>query len=104
MVKVEYTWEQALRYLHSHTAHKARLDDCSDFYVWYDVDDWYIYNPEFDAFFIFNFRAQKHWIMECSLEHFSKEKGLFVLEELTKDEKKFIKNSIKKLLEDNHDD
>ena len=104
MIKVEHTWEQALRYLHNHTSCKIRLDDCSDFYVWYDADDWYIYNPEFDAFFIFNFKAQKHWIMECSLDHFSKEKGMFVVEKLNKDEKKFINDSIKELMEDDHDD
>ena len=101
MVKVDWTWEQALRYLHGHTSYKIQLDDCSDFYIWYDVDDWYIYNPEFDAFFIFNFKAQKHWIMECSLDHFSKEKGMFNVEKLTKDEKKFINDSIKELMDDN---
>ena len=103
-MKLGYSWEQILRFLHSHTAYKARLDDCSDLYVWYDIDDWYIYNPEFDAFFIFNFRAQKHWIMEWSLDHFSKEKGIFVVEKLTKDEKKFINNSIKELMDGNKED
>ena len=100
-MKLEYSWEQILRFLHSHTAYKAQLDDCSDFYVWYDIDDWYIYIPEFDAFFIFNFKSNKHWIMECSLELFSKEKGMFNVEKITKDEKKFINDSIKELMDDN---
>ena len=100
-MKLEYSWEQILRFLHVHTAYKARLDDCSDFYTWYDLDDWYIYNPEFDAFFIFNFKTNKHWIIECSLEHFSKKKGMFIVERLNKDEKIFINNSIKELMDDN---
>lgn len=103
-MKLEYSWKQILRFLHSHTAYKARLDDCSDFYTLYDVNDWYIYNPEFDAFFIFNFKAQKHWIMQCSLEHFSKEKGMFIVEKLNKEEKKFIDDSIMKLMNDNKEE
>ena len=101
IIKKEYTWEQALRFLHSHTNYKIQLDDCSDFYSWYDASDWYLYNAEFDAFFIFNFKASKHWFMELNLEYFSKEKGLFIVEPIDKVEKEFIEDSVKELLERN---
>lgn len=99
-IKMQYSWEQIFRFMHSHKNYKVRPQTPIgwDMNYHYDENDWMIYNPELDCFMIFNFEEQQFWIMEMSVDYFSKDIAMFHAEPINKLEKEFVDDSVKELL------
>lgn len=102
-IKFEYTWEQILRFLHSHKNYKVKPIPSPrwDLGEYYNKNDYYVFNERLNTFLVVNFVEDCVNLLEMSLDFYSKEKALFGATPMNKLELEFINDTITAIQGDN---
>jgi hypothetical protein len=95
-IEFEYTWEQVLRFLHSHKNYKVKPIPSPgwDLREYYNANDYYVFNERLNTFLVVNFVEDCVNLLEMSLDFYSKEKALFGATPMNKLELEFINDTI----------
>lgn len=95
-MELDYTWEQILRFLHSHKNYKVKPIPSPgwDLSEYYNKNDYYVFNEKLNTFLVVNFVEGSVILLEMSLDFYSKEKALFGATPMNKLELEFIDNTI----------
>lgn len=95
-MELEYTWEQILRFLHSHKNYKVNPIPSPgwDLSGYYNANDYYVFNERLNTFLVVNFVEDCVNLLEMSLDFYSKEKALFGASPMNKLELEFIDDTI----------
>lgn len=95
-MELDYTWEQILRFLHSHKNYKVKPipSPCWDLSKYYNKNDYYVFNERLNTFLVVNFVEGCVSLLEMSLDFYSKEKALFGATPMNKLELEFIDDTI----------
>lgn len=102
-MELDYTWEQILRFLHSHKNYKVKPIPSTgwDLSEYYNKNDYYVFNERLNTFLVVNFAEDCVNLLEMSLDFYSKEKALFGASPMNKLELEFIDNTITEIQGDN---
>lgn len=102
-MELDYTWEQILRFLHSHKNYKVKPIPSLgwDLSEYYNKNDYYVFNEKLNTFLVVNFVEGCVILLEMSLDFYSKEKALFGATPMNKLELEFIDNTITEIQGDN---
>lgn len=102
-MELDYTWEQILRFLHSHKNYKVKPIPSPgwDLSEYYNKNDYYVFNEKLNTFLVVNFVEGSVILLEMSLDFYSKEKALFGATPMNKLELEFIDNTITEIQGDN---
>lgn len=102
-MELDYTWEQILRFLHSHKNYKVKLIPSPgwDLSEYYNKNDYYVFNERLNTFLVVNFVEDCVNLLEMSLDFYSKEKALFSAAPMNKLELEFINDTITAIQGDN---
>lgn len=102
-MELDYTWEQILRFLHSHKNYKVKPIPSPgwDLSEYYNKNDYYVFNEKLNTFLVVNFVKGSVILLEMSLDFYSKEKALFGATPMNKLELEFIDNTITEIQGDN---
>lgn len=95
-MELDYTWEQILRFLHSHKNYKVKPIPSPgwDLSEHYNENDYYVFNERLNTFLVVNFVEDCVNLLEMSLDFYSKEKALFGATPMNKLELEFIDDTI----------
>ena len=95
-MELDYTWEQILRFLHSHKNYKVKPIPSHrwDLSEYYNKNDYYVFNERLNTFLVVNFVEDCVNLLEMSLDFYSKEKALFCAAPMNKLELEFIDDTI----------
>ena len=95
-MELDYTWEQILRFLHSHKNYKVKPIPSPgwDLSEYYNKNDYYVFNERLNTFLVVNFVEDCVNLLEMSLDFYSKEKALFGATPMNKLELEFIDDTI----------
>ena len=95
-VELDYTWEQILRFLHSHKNYKVEPIPSHgwDLSEYYNKNDYYVFNERLNTFLVVNFVEDCVNLLEMSLDFYSKEKALLCASPMSELELEFIDNTI----------
>lgn len=95
-MELDYTWEQILRFLHSHKNYKVNPIPSHgwDLSEYYNKNDYYVFNERLNTFLMVNFVEDCVNLLEMSLDFYSKEKALFGATPMNKLELEFIDDTI----------
>lgn len=102
-MELDYTWEQILRFLHSHKNYKVKPIPSTgwDLSEYYNKNDYYVFNERLNTFLVVNFAEDCVNLLEMSLDFYSKGKALFGASPMNKLELEFIDNTITEIQGDN---
>lgn len=102
-MELDYTWEQILRFLHSHKNYKVKPIPSTgwDLSEYYNKNDYYVFNERLNTFLVVNFVEECVNLLEMSLDFYSKDKALFGAAPMNKLELEFIDNTITEIQGDN---
>ena len=102
-MELDYTWEQILRFLHSHKNYKVKPIPSPgwDLSEHYNKNDYYVFNERLNTFLVVNFVEDCVSLLEMSLDFYSKEKALFGANPMNKLELEFINDTITAIQGDN---
>lgn len=102
-MELDYTWEQILRFLHSHKNYKVKPIPSPgwDLSEYYNKNDYYVFNERLNTFLVVNFVKDCVNLLEMSLDFYSKEKALFGASSMNKLELEFIDDTITAIQGDN---
>ena len=95
-MELDYTWEQILRFLHSHKNYTVKPIPSPgwDLSEYYNKNDYYVFNERLNTFLVVNFVEDCVNLLEMSLDFYSKEKALFGATPMNKLELEFIDDTI----------